>query len=335
MGEHDAPALSGTGVVRIPMIETTISLRTAAGAGLGVSVLGFALEPEIVSSPESARGVEAMLRRARSAGVTLFSLPEGAGADRVERLLGRAFPEPDPDLVVLASRSSAGLAAGSRGRIDPPDADAAHALARSLAETDQRVAPQRVRLVEWIPSEGDDEARLLSPAGSERGGPDAPEIVRRIEPGAGPRAAPTDARPGELLSGSLSLVDRRLLGGLERRAALGPFGFFARDPFGGGRLDGTRLSEAAGPRRPDVGPVRVRELEREFAPVLSLGFLTEGRRRTLAQAALRFVLHWPWVVSAIVPLPSPERLSEVLGVEAVPELTDAELQRLDALALDA
>jgi aryl-alcohol dehydrogenase-like predicted oxidoreductase len=135
-----------------------------------------------------------------------------------------------------------------------------------------------------------------------------------------------------LFSGSLSPLNRRLLSPLAERAAGGPTGFIARDPFGGGRLDGTRFAQSAAHRRPDVRPDSVRELQREFDPVLRLGFLTEGRRRTMAQAALQFVLHWPWVCSVVVPIPSPERMDELTLTETTPPLSEREIDRILAVA---
>jgi aryl-alcohol dehydrogenase-like predicted oxidoreductase len=82
------------------------------------------------------------------------------------------------------------------------------------------------------------------------------------------------------------------------------------------------------PVAPEARPADMRRLRREFEPVLRLGFLTEGGRRTLAQAALRFVLRWPWVVTCVIPLPPPERFEEILGFGSAPEISDEELARL-------
>jgi aryl-alcohol dehydrogenase-like predicted oxidoreductase len=71
----------------------------------------------------------------------------------------------------------------------------------------------------------------------------------------------------------------------------------------------------------------LRQLHRDFDPVLRLGFLTDSRERTLAQASLQFLFHWPWVASVLVPLPSPERLEEFLAASSRPPLTDEEVDR--------
>jgi len=124
------------------------------------------------------------------------------------------------------------------------------------------------------------------------------------------------------------VLDHSLLPTLRTLAERATLGFFARDPLAGGRLDGTRFERTVADRGPAARPPSLRELEREFAPVLSLGFLSEGRGRTLAQAALAFVLYWPWVCSAVVPLPRVERLRELADAMSRPPLAEVEIARL-------
>jgi aryl-alcohol dehydrogenase-like predicted oxidoreductase len=312
-----------------------VSRRPVPGTTLSVSAIGLSLDPAAATTPDSGRTLAALVRAARARGVTLFDLPEGPGADRLERTIATALPRSDPDLTIIAQRSTVGIEADPRPRSPPPEpADPGGWLARSIDASNRRLAPHRIRLIDWIPTEGDDRSTVDASLEGVRASHGIESVVRRISPGSGPApgGGPTARVP--LYSGGLSLLDTRLLRWLAPGASDGRWGFFARDPLGSGRLDGSRLVEASTPRRPDAGPVRVRELEREFAPVLSLGFLTDGRRRTLAQASLRFVLRALWVCSAIVPMPAPERLDEVLRAESVPELTDDEVERLQHLTTD-
>ncbi len=262
-----------------------------------------------------------------------FALPAGAGAARAERLLAAALPTEDPDCVVLAPRSFSSLAESSARSSSAPDVDFEAGLRRSLEASNRRLSPQHVGLLEW----------RLEPVG----GPSLPDAVSAFErlrsqavvtawvlalaPGAPPSEPSfedSSARTS-LYSGALSILEPRETGALaERAAAPGPFGFFARDPLGGGRLDGSRFVASMADRRPDAPPVPVRELRLEFDPVLRLGFLTAGRPRTLAQSALQFLYRWPWVCSALVPLPSPERLPELLRAATTPALTDSEVARI-------
>jgi hypothetical protein len=62
------------------------------------------------------------------------------------------------------------------------------------------------------------------------------------------------------------------------------------NPHADGRLDGRWLAEGLGADTRRTRPLELGELERSYGPVLALGFLTEGRRRTLPQAAVAFAL---------------------------------------------
>ncbi|HZY91917.1 MAG TPA: hypothetical protein VFG07_03970 [Thermoplasmata archaeon] len=83
------------------------------------------------------------------------------------------------------------------------------------------------------------------------------------------------------------------------------------DPHAGGRLNGDRFSGALGrSRSTPPRPVDFATLRSELEPVTRLGFLTEGKVRTLGQAAIQYVLGSAAVTSAVVPLHDPLRLSE-------------------------
>ncbi len=309
-----------------------VSYRSVAGTRLRSSVIGLRVEaPVSATSPSDQRNV-ALLANARSRGITTFDVGEGAGSQRAERWIRSAFPSVDPDLLVLVHRSPALLAQkGARDRSSPQGGDLETLLRHSLEQSAERLRPHSVGLLLWQPS-----AEAGAPLGEEVS---ALERLKTdgmfagwglsIPPGGtvSESAAPGEPAPA-LLSATLSPLDSRLLPPLAERGSHGPLGFFAQDPLGGGRLDGTRFAESVVDRRPDRRPVNVRELHREFAPVLGLGFLTERRNRTLAQASLRFVLRWHWVCSALVPLPSPERLDEIIGTESSPPLSDEEVDRI-------
>jgi aryl-alcohol dehydrogenase-like predicted oxidoreductase len=301
----------------------TISRRGVAGTDLTVSSIGLSLDASEAGTPAEIRSASALLRAARQRGITTLDLPEGPGAERLEHLVATAFPEPDAELAIIAQRSSAGLSANLRaGSPRTTSSGALASLAGSIEESNARLAPHRVTFVDWAPAEGEREIEIAAAFAQLGEGSRSPIRVRRLAPG----IASTDPGGGPC-SGTLSILDQRLARGLLGASPPG-VGFFARDPLGSGRLDGSRLGDTLGARRPGSGPPRVRELEREFAPVLSLGFLTEGRRRTLGQAALRFVLQFPWVACALVPLPAPERLDEIARTESTPPLTEGELGRI-------
>lgn len=307
------------------MAVAPISRRAIPGTGRSASAVGLVLESASVRNAGAVDGLVRILRNARERGVTTFELPSEPGADLLERAIAAAFPQPDPRLAIISERSSEGLstrpakASGDEGEPAPTGS-----LRAAVEASNRRLDPQAIHLIDWVAREGDEDAYESELARLRIDGV-VDAVVRRVGGAATPESR---ASAGGLWSGSLSLLDERTERRLGSITAAPGFGFFARDPFDGGRLDGRRLTDSVSPRRPDVGPVRLRELEQEFAPVLSLGFLTEGRKRTLAQAAIQYVLRRPWVCSVLVPLPAPERLAEVLAAESAPPLSDEELARL-------
>jgi len=269
------------------------------------------------------------LRRARAAGVTTFDVAGSPEPRQSERLLGEAFPNRDPELVVVVGRRLEDLIereAARPGTVNLADG-VVERLHHTLEESGHRLAPNRVGVVEWTdPAVPPDVERAVGRLGAAAGGP---WLCRRRKEGqpAPIGGAQPPARP-LLLSGSLSLLDRRPVAVFEAERAEGPVVFLARDPFAGGRLDGTRAAVSGVLRGPGTGPVRLRELQAEFGPVLRLGFLTEHRRRTMAQAAIRYAAHWSWVGSVLAPLPTSDRLEEVLGSFGTPPLSDEEIRRV-------
>ena len=60
-------------------------------------------------------------------------------------------------------------------------------------------------------------------------------------------------------------------------------------------------------------------------------FLTGENRCTLAQAALRYVLHSSTVVSALPNIYNLEQIEEFAGASDVPDITDAQAARVNTL----
>lgn len=65
--------------------------------------------------------------------------------------------------------------------------------------------------------------------------------------------------------------------------------------------------------------------------IKQLEFLTGGERGTLAQAALRFVLHTPNVVSALPNIYNMEQIEEFCGASEAADLTDADVAKVSEL----
>ena len=120
---------------------------------------------------------------------------------------------------------------------------------------------------------------------------------------------------------------------LLRLAARENLGTLIRVPLGSGALSGRYFNTR--PRLDDVDKRRERfssdRAEATFEKLSELLFLTEGEKRTMVQAALRFVLDTEGVTSVIPGAKSRAQLEENAGGATVPPLTDEERARACAI----
>jgi aryl-alcohol dehydrogenase-like predicted oxidoreductase len=262
------------------------------------------------------------VRRAREAGITVFDATAAEEPAAAEALLRQAFPEGDRSIVLLRSSPAAkrgtsrppSLALGGARRpgtrgAEPPTADRVPPQFRSVTEVDLS------RSGAGPPAPGEREAPAV--AGADVARCSRVDDLDRVGPGL------------SVLSGPFSLLERSLASAAARRFSGVGFGWVARDPFAGGRLDGELFRNGPGP--PTAPPLALRRLEAEFGPVAPLAFLALPRRRTLAQAALHYLDALPWVTTIVVPPPPPERWAEIVGFASAPPLTAEERARVDAL----
>ncbi len=281
--------------------------RTGGPGSLEFSELAFVLRPPAADA--GAERLVAEVRRARSAGVTTFAAASASDVPFVNSVLGRAFPERDAAVTLLRPSPLPAERSQSPGRPPP---------ARTEPETPLPSSVRFAGLEERDPEDG------------------------RAAPGPfALRCRSTDdlrAAPGHeatvVLSGRFSLLAPELALEAARSVGESRLRWIAGDVFAEGRLNGDRFAPllARGPRTA-VRPVR--ELEAEFAPVARLGFLARPGERTLAQAALHYVLDHPWVVTAVLPFPAPDRWEEIVGFRRSPPLTDDEKARLEGRAVVA
>ena len=296
------------------------------------SPLTILVDPPAVASPPVDARIVALLRKARQFGVTSFDVAASSNPARAERLIALAFPDPDPAIVAMIGRSvdtlsrEGGLEHGAGSTTD-----LAAELARSIDRSRRRLAPVRVGVIEWTREEGAVASIFPILEEVEDENPKTPSPAWSLQISSADAALPDLGPRVNLFSGSFSILDPNLGSRFESSGAPGGALLIARDPFSEGRLDGSRFNARTVLAGPSSPPVDMRRLHQEFDPVLRLGFLTSGHRRTLAQAALRYVLHWPWVITAVIPLPEPERLEEILDYRSTPALSGDELEHIRRL----
>jgi len=307
----------------------TIERRRLSGSARTFSRVTIAVDPPPTAAPALDARTVALLQRARALGVTTFDVASTRSPARAERLIAQAFPEDDPEVSVIVGRSFESLVREGSAQMEPVAESApGAALAESLEQSRRRLAPVPIAVVDWKPG-GEKETgdptrvRVVSTPEEEKSG-----ILWSVRIDPGVSSLPSAESGPVLFSGGLSLLDPALIPLFESATGTEERNLIARDPFSSGRLDGSRFATRSSLAGPGAPPVDLRQLHEEFDPVLRLGFLTEGHRRTLAQAALQFVLHWRWVVTTVVPLPSPERFDEVLGFGTRPSISPEEMERL-------
>jgi len=308
----------------MPVSELRVAQRPFPGAAYTLSEIAVAIDPPGPTSPGWASMAVPLLRKARAAGVTTFDLAATVSPRLAEEIFVRAFPERDPALVAIVGaedRSAHRHPAPARGA-----GSSAVSADRPVEGTLARLGDRCRAIVEWDPAD--------------RGGtggsrpPEALEMLRRsgrvLDIAVPIRTGKThgDSGPAALRSGALSLLELDIVNAARRAETPAGFSLLARDVFASGSLDGTLLAGSPLSRSPAEPPTSLATLHARLDPVLGLSFLTERTGRTLAQAALQFALHWPWVRTAVVPLPTPERFSSIVGAPRGPPLTEEDLLRI-------
>ncbi len=310
-----------------------IERRPIAGTRLTTSVLGISLGSGPRTSPERDRAVVAGLQRGLADGVTIFDLTSVPSLPRAAQLIVSAVAEPDDRFVFWVRRSpqfsplSLGAVPASRPRASSGPASVSN---------EEFVAAIRVLrgrgsvLIDWDPEEGSaQEARSTAHwldelereglvAGRSRHLP--PQRLYQI---------PQNSIPSELpVSTEISLLDPLSARSLDARFGGRPPSVLVRDPFAGGLLDGSRISSGLTDRDLPARPIELRTLHAEFDPVLRLAPLTQDRRRTLAQAAIQYVLRWSWTAAVMIPLAPPDRWDEIRSALFQPPPSERDLAGL-------
>jgi hypothetical protein len=278
-GKDNADPGPPLGVIGKADLRVGISMPADAPARLGIVL------PDPLGITEAALPgrLEALLEHARFAGISLIHVGDGPGAARTERALLKLLEPPGP-WAIIVRREITGTPS------EPPTVDGASErwLRISVelappASPDARLPPPLWRPNEVVPPVG--RAPWGFAGRSAEGIEPLRERLRQLHP--------------SWVRFPLHLLNAATVAPLVDRWSSDGVGVVVDDPFAGGLLDGGWLSgsplEAAGPPR-DLDWEATRQ---RLAPVAQLGYLTQGRGRTLWQAALSYARGRPGVAGVL------------------------------------
>ncbi|MFZ0892138.1 MAG: hypothetical protein WB782_09035 [Thermoplasmata archaeon] len=312
--------------------------RSGFGAIAEVPVLGVALTQGMISGEGTARR-NRLFQRALSAKIDMFDLTASATPLLDLRLIGEANRKSNRSLTLILP---------VRPRSSQPPLQPASLPTTGPTELEQTSAgdPPFVSAVGtalgpkgslWVELPVDDaESSATSDASTAL--PSVPEgttatwVVRWDSPAQLDSALRQASRlGGAVVSGPASLLDPR---GPAAVAAVSPAGtrrYLARDPFAGGRLDGSLLEVGNLDRNPNEGPWSLERLQVEYGPVLAFGFLSKRGVRNLRVAALQYLLTLPSVAGIVVPIATERQIEELERLPSAPPLETEELDRITQL----
>lgn len=281
-----------------------------------------------------------LLRQAFDRGVTFFDTADTYGNGRGETLLAQAFPGSDRDDIVIGTKFGydwqARTARRQEGQREAPHRFDVPFLEQALEGSLRRLGTDRIDLwqlhnVRMEHLQRDDVWTFLDKArrdGRVRsvGVALGPAIGWRDEGLYALRQLPVDVV--HMIYNALELDPGR---DLIRAASDTGRSLLVRVPHSSGMLEGRYTEETQFSER-DHRSHRPRAwLTNGLRKVEQLDFLTTGREMTLAQAALRFVLHDPAVASALPNIYDRDQLEEFVAAADCPDLTPGDVERIESL----
>ncbi len=308
--------------------------RRTPDDSVAFSALALVPEPPTAATPAAIARTAEILVQCRARGVTTFDVAGARDPGVAALCLARAFGKQRAGVIAIVP-ATRGRALGARypkGSFPPALAvgprDALPSAAGRATVDELLVGFPRVLEFGGARGPASFESELTV-SRDLRSEPDVIDVSVRCTTVDEVRRA-LEVRPRPLVAGELSLLDPASARFPEGVPDAPGAWFVARNVFANGRLDGTAWpgSTRAGPAmRP---PESVRDLAGEYEPVLRFGFLTRERTRTLAQAALGYVLGRPWVLLASARLPPVDRLDELLGFSRATPLEPGDVRRIES-----
>jgi len=311
--------------------------RTIPGTDIAVSEVGFGVWTVSTGwwgQTDDAEAI-ALLRAAHARGVTLFDTADTYGSGRGETLLAEAFAGRRRDDVVISTKFGYAWEghAGPRGQRELPHDWSPAFLRRACEGSLRRLGTDRIEVYHlhnprMDAIESDELFATLDDLVAEG-------KVRSYGVSLGPKIGWRDEglRAMGLGRGATLQISHNILEQAPGRelvpvARETGTGLMVRVPHSSGMLEGKYTLETTFPPG-DHRSHRPREwLVEGLAKIASLGFLTEGRPYTLGQAAIKWLLAEPAVVTVLPNVYGLEQLEEFAAASDLPDLEPEDLSRI-------
>ena len=308
--------------------------RTLPRTDVTVSEVGFGVWT-LARGPEGAgdrREAVELLRTARDLGITLFVADDDDG--RGETLLAEAFAGSRDGLVYATAIGGERRRAG--GREDRPHGWSPELVRRACEESLRRLRTDRIDvcLLRRPDREAIDSDALFGTLEDlvSEGALRSYGIALGARGGGREEAARAMRNRGVATVQAVhSILEQQPVRDLVAEARQDDVGFLVRSPHHSGMLEGKYTPETRFPSQDERARRPSSWLTEGLQKIATLAFLTEDRPYTLGQAALKWLLAEPLVMSALPSAFGREQLAEFAAAPDLPDLTDEDLRRVDAL----
>ena len=316
--------------------------RTIAGTDIEVSELGFGVWTVSAgwwgdySDDDAVR----LLRAAYDRGVTFFDTADTYGNGRGETLLAQAFPGAERDGIVIGTKFGydwqSNVGKRREGHQEAEHSFEPDFLERALEGSLRRLGTDRID--NWQLHNVRMEHLQLDHVWTFVDKARQAGKVRSVGVALGPAIGWLDEGlyamrelPVEVIHMIYNALEIEPGRELIRVARETNRSIFVRVPHSSGMLEGKYTKDTVFDEN-DHRSHRPRSwLLDGLEKVERLGFLTEGGDRTIGQAALRYVLHSPQVVSVMPNIYGMEQIEEFAAASDCPDLSDEEAARVERL----
>ena len=316
--------------------------RTIAGTDVKVSEVGFGVWTVASGwwGEYSDDEATTLLRQAVDHGITFFDTADTYGNGRGETALGLAFPGAEREKIVIGTKFGydwkAAMGQRREGHQEAPHRLDIPFLEQALHESLERLGTDYIDL--WQLHNVREEHLRVDALWTFLDKVRASGKVRSIGVALGPAIGWLDEglyamreRPVEavqMIYNALELDPGRELIEAARETNRS---LLVRVPHSSGMLEGKYDEHTTFDANDHRNHRPKAWLTNGLQKIRQLEFLTEGTGRTLGQAALRYVLHDPVIVSALPNIYNLEQIEEFAGASDVPDLTADDVARLEQL----